>query len=361
MAMILKQLVFRKLTEADFFHINKPSGVEEHGGGQSYIDFNTSAITIGDWREFFQGINETKGTNGPSWRFTVFSLGARALGIQSPPQEITIAQRRSASVAIRSQKLLSRASERVNAWRPSMTGFPTPANPRVRGHIYNLHIYIARLQNGQYWAGWFNTSQPEPNWPINNKLNKMFTQDEGHLKFDRDVSFDSTDARWPFRITQTTQTPLEPVINATPITENEEPEEKTFFDEDERLAMNTPPAIKEAVRKVRVRNAKAVRRLKQLYGGVCQISGEKYTFKKSDGSYYSEAHHLVLLGEGGADSVYNIVILSPLLHRMLHYARVEGLNLREIRDNKLNIKINGIDYVIAWHPEHAAIVQANAQ
>jgi 5-methylcytosine-specific restriction protein A len=359
--MSVEQLVFRKLTDADFFNINKPSGVEERGGGQSYIDFNTSVIPIREWRDFFRGQAETRGTNGPSWNPHILSLGVRAQGIQAPPKEVTIAQRRPASVAIRSQKLLSRESNRVDAWRPNLTGFPRPINPRERSHIYNLHIYIARLENGDYWAGWFQASAPEANWPINDELNKMFTQDEGHLTFAGDVLFDPSDARWPFRIAPNVQTPLEPVVEASAhADENEEPEEKTFFDEDQLLAMDAPPIVKEAVRRVRVRNARAVQRLKQLYDGTCQISGETYAFRKRDGTYYSEAHHLIPLGEGGADSVYNIVILSPLLHRMLHYAVVEGLDLRNIRDNRINIKINGADYTITWKPQHGAIVQASA-
>jgi len=358
---IVERIVFRKLTDADFFNINKPSGVEERGGGQSYIDFNTSTITLTNWRDFFRGVRERAGNSGSIWRFPIYSLGVRAQGVQSPPQEVTIAQRRPASVSIRAQKLLSRESNRVNAWRPNLTGFPRPVNPRLRSHIYDLHIYITRLDNGEYWAGWLHTSRPEANWPLNDELNKMFSQDEGYLRFDREVSFDTNDPIWPFRIAPTVQTPLEPVTETTPVTENEEPQDKNFFDEDERLAMNAPPVIKEAVRRVRVRNARAVRRLKKLYGGTCQISGDRYTFQKADGAYYSEAHHLIMLGEGGADSVYNIVILSPLLHRMLHYARVEGLDLREIRDNKLTIKINGVDYVITWHPQHATIVQEFAQ
>ncbi|MDH5482653.1 MAG: HNH endonuclease [Candidatus Bathyarchaeota archaeon] len=357
--MLVEQLVFRKLTDADFFNINKPSGVEERGGGQSYIDFNTSTITLTNWRDFFHGVRETRGISGPIWKFDVWSLGAKVRGVQLPPQKIKIAQRRPASVAIRSQKLLSGKSERVNAWRPDITGFPVPPNPRERSHIYNLHIYIARLDNGEYWAGWFKTSQPEANWSINAELNKMFDRQEGYLQFSGDVSFDTNDSIWPFRIA-TTHAPLENVVTTTATT-GEEPQEKSFFDEDERLAMDAPATIKEEVRKVRVRNVKANKKLKQLYGGVCQISGEKYSFKKADGTYYSEGHHLIPLGEGGADSVYNIVILSPLLHRMLHYAIVEGLDLSQIRDNKLNIKINGDDYVITWHPQHGEIIREFAQ
>ena len=354
--MLVERLVFRKLTDADFFNINKPSGVEERGGGQSYIDFNTSTVTLANWRDFFRGVREAQGINGPIWEFMVHSLGAKVQGVQLSPQEIKIAQRRPASVAIRSQKLLSSESQRVNAWRPNITGFPRPINPGERSHIYDLHIYIVRLDNGEYWAGWFQSSRPEDNWSINEKLNTMFDKEEGYLRFDGDVSFDTNDFIWPFRLAPTAQAALENVVAPTTIT-GEEPQEKNFFDEDERLAIDATPIIKESVRRVRVRNSKAAKKLKQLYGNKCQISGDKYAFQKEDGSYYSEAHHLVSLGEGGADSVYNIVILSPLLHRMLHYAKVEGLNLREIRDNKLTIKINGVDYLITWHPQHSEIIR----
>lgn len=355
---LVERIVFRKLTDADFFNINKPSGVEKGGGGQSYIDVSTSGVSLANWRDFFKGIKEKRGTCGPIWKFKVRSLGVQ---VGSPTsQEVKIAQRRSTSVAIRSQKLLSRESNRIDAWRPSLTGFPEPENPKERSHVYDLHVYIARLDNGEFWAGWFQASKPEVNWPVNSELNKMFTQDDGYLRFAGDVSFDPSDSDWPFRVSPTTPTPLQPVVVSVS-KGTEEAQEKSFFDEDEILAMNTSPRIKEAVRKVRVRNSKAVNKLKELYGNLCQISGDKYTFKKKDGSYYSEAHHLVSLGEGGADSVYNIVILSPLLHRMLHYARVEGLDLKQIKNNKLPIKINDVEYVIAWHPKHGEIVQEFAE
>jgi len=40
----VKSIVFRYITAADFFNINKPSGTEIGGGGQSYIDFPTDSI-----------------------------------------------------------------------------------------------------------------------------------------------------------------------------------------------------------------------------------------------------------------------------------------------------------------------------
>ena len=50
---MISVIVFRYLTDADFFNINKPSGTEAGGGGQSYIDFPTSVISLDDWRRFF--------------------------------------------------------------------------------------------------------------------------------------------------------------------------------------------------------------------------------------------------------------------------------------------------------------------
>ena len=80
-------------------------------------------------------------------------------------------------------------------------------------------------------------------------------------------------------------------------------------------------------------------------------------FIKRDRSYYSEAHHLIPLGGGGAASVSNIGILNPLIHRMLHYAKVEGIDLEQIENNQLIIKINDVEYTMKWHPEHGKIVK----
>jgi len=347
----VKQLFFRKLTNADFFHINKPPGTEKSGGGQSYIDISTSHVTLGNWREFFKGIPEIKGTNGPWWKFNVYSLGTT-----QGPQEITIGQRRTTSVSIRSQKLLSKENKRIFAWRPDLTGFPKSPNPTKPSLIYDLCIYIVRLENNEYWAGWFQTSRPEQNWSINGTINKMFTENEGYLKFHGDVSFDTSDPIWPFRITAGSSSLSEPIIPIV-VRGDEDAQEKVLFDEDEINASEVAPQIKETMRKVRVRNSKAVLKLKKLYNNLCQITGKQYTFVKKDGSYYSEAHHLIALGKGGADSFYNIVILSPLIHRMLHYAKIEGLDIGKMKNNKLSFKINGNDYVITWHPDHAKIVQ----
>jgi hypothetical protein len=137
----------------------------------------------------------------------------------------------------------------------------------------------------------------------------------------------------------------------------ERPDKKVIedlFSDD--ISANTTKAKRKVVRNILERNTRAVAPLKLLYRGECQLTGTKYAFKKTDGRLYSEAHHLTPLGEGGADSPHNLVIISPLIHRMFHYAKVSSLDLRRIVGNKLKLKINGKNYIITWHPKHAEAV-----
>ena len=132
----------------------------------------------------------------------------------------------------------------------------------------------------------------------------------------------------------------------------------TLFNEDEAEDMKVEAKQKTVILKIKQRNQKAVKALKSLYDNRCQISGALLTFKKKDGTYYSEVHHLVPLGEGGADNPQNIIIVSPLIHRMLHFAKVEGIDLSNITSNSkgegtLKITINDEENVITWHAQHA--------
>lgn len=125
----------------------------------------------------------------------------------------------------------------------------------------------------------------------------------------------------------------------------------------ELIDNKTKPEIVSKVMNVRQRNATLVKKLKKLYNGKCQITGKTYTFKKEDGEYYCELHHLIPLGEDGSDSYANAIIVSPLIHRMLHYAKVSEIDLKKIKDGKLTITINEEEYTITWHPDHLKIVE----
>ena len=360
----VRTIIFRRLTNTDFFSINKAPGTEIDGGGQSYIDIPISSVSSRQWDDFFQEILTENTQSGPKWNFEINSLGVTA------SQYLTIGQRRAATYSIRAQKLHSRASNRVYAWHTDYTGFPTLRNPREREEIDDLVIYITKLENATYWAGWFHQSDPSPHWSVNYELNTMFRDGAGIIEDIEDILFDETDAEWPFRINnpstiesktdeETTTTPTNTNTYNYPRHRTEEEILEQLFDDDESSEADANDDQREQIRIIRNRNSRAVRLLKELYEGECQISGRDYTFRKRNGILYSEGHHLIPVGEGGSDSELNLIIVSPLIHKMLHYAEVSPIDINEIENNQLEITINNEPYTITWHPEHArAIIES---
>lgn len=193
-------------------------------------------------------------------------------------------------------------------------------------------------------------------------------QIEGYSGFidlsDSDLYFEESNFLLPFRILDNTTYPSDGSYQSRErgsveigiIHEDRFTNELLLGDNLSSLDTESPPSRR--IQEVLIRNRRAVNRLKQLYNGECQLTGTTYTFIKSNGERYSEAHHLIPLGQHGDDSPYNIIIVSPLIHRMLHYARVSGLDLSRINNNhNLNITINGQPYTIRWHPSHADLVR----
>lgn len=335
-------IVFRRLTYADFRHINKIGGEEIGGGGQSYIDFPTKDISIKIWYKFL-GENTGLGVgNRPQWDFMINSIGLKS------PKNLKIYQRRPASVCIASQKIHSKESNRVLAWHPN-NSFPEDYNPDIE----NLVIYIIKTTNSEFWAGWFLKNDIPKDWSINDFLRRLFIEDSaGYVKFRKKVFIDTTNKTWPFYFDTKTSENQE---------KSEEDVEEDLAEEDTSIKLQDlksfKPEIRERLLKIRKRNPQVVNHLKVLYGGKCQLTGEKYTFLKKDGKLYSEVHHLIPLGEQGSDSYANAIVVSPLIHRMLHYANVSKIDLTKIQNNKLPIIINDKTYEITWHPNHIKTVE----
>ena len=42
---------------------------------------------------------------------------------------------------------------------------------------------------------------------------------------------------------------------------------------------------------------------------------------------------------------------------MMHYADVDKFTLKDIQNDELPIRINGSQYTIKWHPDHAKTVK----
>lgn len=364
-----RAIIYRYLSNADFFNIYKPTGTEPGGGGQTYIDFLTRFIPIDDWRRFFHdvpGVVETAGAQGPRWRFDINSIGVPPRKRQ---QQLAIYQRRSASVCISSQNLHGRGANRVEAWKPEY-GFPEPADPNNRRELPpGLAIYLIRSHEKDIWAGWFQEPAIYRDARAGDFLRPILADNEpgavGILRFrETQLNFDEADPRRPFftgagaggEISTALASPT-----AARTTPSEEQLLSTLFQEDVGTRGASDPSLREYVVAVRRRNTAAVRGLKLLYKDECQATGTKWIFKKRDGRNYTEAHHLVSLGEGGADDPRNIVVVSPLFHRMLHHADVGPIDLSKIETQKdgtgiLQITINGKNYSIMWHPEHARAV-----
>lgn len=57
--------------------------------------------------------------------------------------------------------------------------------------------------------------------------------------------------------------------------------------------------------------------------GFCQLCGNPAPFDDKNGRPYLEAHHIVRLADGGADSIENVVGLCPNCHRKMHHLNLE--------------------------------------
>jgi len=197
----VKYVVFRYLTDAEFFNIYKPRGAEEKGGGQRFIDFPTTAVSIEDWLRFFGGVDQVREMmrkNGPRWEFNVNSIGLRE------DQEVAIYQRRHASVIVAAQNINSSRSGRIRAWHPQH-GFPRPVDPSEHQACpNNLVVYIVRTASGEFWAGWLQDS-----WPCRDASAHLLLEDmlppaprDGHAGFLRlppdTLLLDEGDAQQPF-------------------------------------------------------------------------------------------------------------------------------------------------------------------
>jgi hypothetical protein len=85
------------------------------------------------------------------------------------------------------------------------------------------------------------------------------------------------------------------------------------------------------------RNGKLIEKFKQERGSACQICG--FTFRKIDGSDYSEVHHLESLANGGFDIASNCIVLCANCHKRFHYGMVEII---EHTATNLVVRLDGI-------------------
>jgi 5-methylcytosine-specific restriction protein A len=216
----ISKIIYRNLTDADFFNINKPRDMEPGGGGQTYIDFPVRNISVNNWEQFFENVIGAKITSvaqGPSWTFPVYSIGLDYENA-APVQQLKVYQRRAASISISSQKLDSSKSNRVRAWLPEH-GFPYPLDNTLRNLAPNgLMVYFALTASGKIWAGWYLNDGTTP-LPFSGvqlpEMNEMFetniNQDGGSGLItlpENSLYLDTMDLNFPLKTGSLTSSPL---------------------------------------------------------------------------------------------------------------------------------------------------------
>ena len=134
-----------------------------------------------------------------------------------------------------------------------------------------------------------------------------------------------------------------------------EEQERLVDDLVDDMGADAPTRVRAVVNTIK-RNLGISARLKDLYRGKCQLCGS--TFRKRDGSNYSESHHIVSLGMHGADRLSNIVILCANCHRKLHYAEVRHL---PVRGEHRYVRINGETVEIRYSPAHRRFLSSGPE
>ena len=139
------------------------------------------------------------------------------------------------------------------------------------------------------------------------------------------------------RFTSKTALKNREVVNEKLLTQND----SLNLIDDLKIANET---IENKVRLVK-RYKKIIVQIKQKYNCECQIASCNFTFKKVNGEYYAEAHHLMPLSEQGSQNEDNVVVLCPNHHRMFHYADVQ---IHNRKGETRTIIINGLAETLVY-------------
>ncbi len=180
--------IYRKLTLNEFKAITDQ--IQSDGGGsQTYIDLPKGKISDADLISFF-GEGISLGNNkGMKWDVEV-----RSLGLSTPPQTITISQRRDSSNCIREQN----KEKRINIWKSEYSGFPDTNYNEADNPIY---IFIIKTDDMNFYAGWFFSNDYNESWFLTKELCAPFVLDinAGYSEFNIPINITTADFNWPFR------------------------------------------------------------------------------------------------------------------------------------------------------------------
>lgn len=86
------------------------------------------------------------------------------------------------------------------------------------------------------------------------------------------------------------------------------------------------------------RDPKVVAWVLKTSNGICESCNIHAPFKKSDGDFYLEVHHLRRLADGGTDTVTNAIAVCPNCHRELHYGGDRDTLLNNVYSQVLRLE-----------------------
>lgn len=92
----------------------------------------------------------------------------------------------------------------------------------------------------------------------------------------------------------------------------------------------------------RKRSDAVARYVLQRASGYCEICGRPAPFKRADGSWYLETHHLKQLADDGPDAPEDVAASCPTCHKRIHH----GVDGKEI-NQKARIHIRAVEHAIA--------------
>lgn len=113
------------------------------------------------------------------------------------------------------------------------------------------------------------------------------------------------------------------------------------IDRIENQIKDKPLSTVKRVAKYILRNSGLSKTLKKKYNYKCQICGLDGFLKRSE-EPYAEVHHVIGVGNGGADLSHNLLVVCANCHRKLEYAKIEFDDIRG------SIKINDEPYKIMY-------------
>jgi 5-methylcytosine-specific restriction endonuclease McrA len=94
-----------------------------------------------------------------------------------------------------------------------------------------------------------------------------------------------------------------------------------------RKVKSDKPSVKSSQTRVFDRDPLVVAIARKRAGNACEVDGCQHPlFPGTDNLPYTEVHHLVMLSDGGEDTLENVVNLCPSHHREIHL----GKNSKEL-------------------------------